>query len=162
MHLPFKLEKCYYKGAKDVVVYEQMLKAGLRFPLSALHHRLLQYLGLAVTKISPNAWRVFLGAEVLYGVMSNGARRMTVEEFFHYYRPSKITQSKSMHSFVPRSLLLRLVCNTSDSNRNWKSCYWLISLSKGTTGCVTLVTKSTCQWTKPGVLCPHSVCIRLY
>ena len=126
MHLPFKLEKCYYKGAKDVVVYEQMLKAGLRFPLSALHRCLLQYLGLAVTQISPNAWRVFLGAEVLYGVMSNGARRMTVEEFFHYYRPSEITQSKSMYSFVPRSPLLRLVCNTSDSNRNWKSRYFFI------------------------------------
>ena len=37
MHLPFKCEKCYYKGVEDVGVYEQMLKAGLRFPLSALH-----------------------------------------------------------------------------------------------------------------------------
>jgi len=51
-----------------------MLKAGLRFPLSAFHHLLLQYLGLAVTQISFNAWRVFLGAEVLYGVLSKGAR----------------------------------------------------------------------------------------
>ena len=59
MHLPFKREKCYYKGVEDVGMYEQMLKAGLRFPLSALHHRLLQYLGLAITQISPNAWRVF-------------------------------------------------------------------------------------------------------
>ena len=65
--LPFKSEKCYYRGAEDVGVYEQMLKAGLRFLLSALHRRLLQYLGLAVTQISPNAKRVFLGAEVLYG-----------------------------------------------------------------------------------------------
>nr|POE73711.1 hypothetical protein CFP56_66703 [Quercus suber] len=34
--LPFKREKCYYKDVEDVGVYEQMLKAGLRFPLSAL------------------------------------------------------------------------------------------------------------------------------
>ena len=46
-----------------------MLKAGLRFPLNALRRRLLQYLGLAVTQISLNAWRVFLGADVLYGVL---------------------------------------------------------------------------------------------
>ena len=103
-----------------------MLKAGLRFPLSALHRRLLQYLGLAITQISLNAWRVFLGVEVLYGVLSNRALRMMVEEFFHYYHPSEITQSKGMYSFLPRSLLLRLVCETPDSNRNWKSRYFFI------------------------------------
>ena len=49
LRLPYKSEKCYYEGVKGVGVYEQMLKARLRFPLSALHHCLLQYLGLAVT-----------------------------------------------------------------------------------------------------------------
>ena len=126
MRLPFKHEKCYYKGVEDVGVYEQMLKAGLRFPLSALHHRLLQYLRLAVTQISPNAWRVFLGIEMLYGVMPDRACRMTVEEFFYCYPPSKITQSKGTYSFVPKSLLLRLVCDTPDSNRDWKSRYFFI------------------------------------
>ena len=53
--LPYKLEKCYYRGVDGVGVYEQMLKAGLRFPLSSLRRHLLQYLGLAVTQISPNA-----------------------------------------------------------------------------------------------------------
>ena len=82
IHLPSKHEKCYYKGLEDVGMYEQILKAGLRFPLSALHRCLLQYLGLSITQISPNAWRIFLGVEVLYGVMSDRARRMMVEEFF--------------------------------------------------------------------------------
>ena len=49
LHLPYKSEKCYYRGVEGVEVYEQMLKAGLRFPLSSLHRQLLQYLGLAVT-----------------------------------------------------------------------------------------------------------------
>ena len=88
--LPYKSEKCYYRGVNGVGVYEQMFKTGLRFPLSAFHRCLLQYLGLAVTQISSNTLRVFLGVEVLYGVLSKGARRMMVEEFFHYYRPSKI------------------------------------------------------------------------
>ena len=39
--LPFKFKKCYYQDAEDVRLHELMLKAGLRFPLSALHHRLL-------------------------------------------------------------------------------------------------------------------------
>ena len=54
IRLPFKFEKCYYCGADDIGVYEQMFKAGFRLPLSALQHRLLQYLGLAVTQIAPN------------------------------------------------------------------------------------------------------------
>ena len=53
--LPYKLEKCYYDGVEGVKVYEQMLKAGLRFPLSSLHHVLLKCLGLFANQVSPNA-----------------------------------------------------------------------------------------------------------
>ena len=124
MRLPYKSEKCYYEGHEDLRVYEQMLKAGLRFPLSTLHHRLLQCLGLSVNQFSPNAWRVFLSVEVPYGVMSNEARRLMVEEFFYCYRPAEITQSKCMYNFAPRGLLLRLICENPNSNRDWKNCYF--------------------------------------
>ena len=46
-----------------------------------------------------------------------------MEEFFHCHRLTEIVQFKGMYSFVPRSPLLRLVCDTPDSNRNWKSRY---------------------------------------
>ena len=49
IRLPFKFEKCYYRGADGVRVYKQMFKARFRLPLSALCRRLLQYLGLAIT-----------------------------------------------------------------------------------------------------------------
>jgi len=124
--LPFKFEKCYYQDAKDDRAYEQILKARLRFPLSALHCHLLQYLGLAITQISPSAWRVFLAMEVLYGVLTNGARRMMVKEFFHCYRPSEIVQSRGMYDFLSRKPSLRLLCETPDSNKNWKSWYFFL------------------------------------
>ena len=54
IRLPYKSEKCYYDGVEGVGVYEQMLKAGLRFPLSSLHRELLKYLGLSVNQVSPN------------------------------------------------------------------------------------------------------------
>ena len=41
LRLPYKSEKYYYEGIEGIGVYEQMLKAGLRFPLSALHRCLL-------------------------------------------------------------------------------------------------------------------------
>ncbi|XP_075645570.1 uncharacterized protein LOC142616645 [Castanea sativa] len=53
-------------------------------------------------------------------------RRLTMEEFFHCYRPSEITKSKGMYSFVPRSLVFRLVFETPDSNRNWKGRYFFL------------------------------------
>ena len=126
IHLPYKSKKCYYKGVNDVGVYKQMLKVGLRFPLNAFHCCFLQYLGLAFTQISLNAWRVFLRVEVLYGVMSDEACRLIVEEFFHCYHLSEILQSNGMYSFVPRSPLLRLVSDTLNFNRNWKSRYFFI------------------------------------
>ena len=64
--------------------------------------------------------------DVLHGAMSNGARRLTVKEYFHYYRPDEIAQSKGVYSFMPKSPLLRLVCETPDSNRNWKSRYFFM------------------------------------
>ena len=73
IRLPYKSEKCYYDGVDDVRVYEQVLKAGFRFPLNSLKRELLQHLGLSVSQISPNAWRVFIAMKVLYGAMSDGA-----------------------------------------------------------------------------------------
>ena len=51
--LPYKSKKCYYERVEGVGVYEQMLKARLRFPLSSLHCELLRYLGLSVNYVSP-------------------------------------------------------------------------------------------------------------
>ena len=116
--LPYKSEKCYYEGVEGVGVYEQMLKVGLRFPLSSLHRELLKYLGLSINQVSPNAWRVFIVMEVLYGAMSNSARRLMVREFLHCYRPDEIEKSRGIYSFVPRSLLLKVIFETLDSNRD--------------------------------------------
>ena len=124
--LPYKSEKCYYEGVEGVGVYEQMLKAGLRFPLSSLHHELLKYLGLSVNQVSPNAWRVFIVMEVLYGAIIDGYRRLMVKEFLHCYHPDEIDKSRGMYSFVPRSLLLKVIFEIPDSNRDWKSRYFFL------------------------------------
>ena len=124
--LPYKSEKCYYEGVEGVGVYEQMLKAGLRFPLSSLHHELLKYLGLSVNQVSPNAWRVFIVMEVLYGAIIDGSRRLMVKEFLHCYHPDEIDKSRGMYSFVPRSLLLKVIFEIPDSNRDWKSRYFFL------------------------------------
>ena len=107
-------------------MYEQVFKAGLRFPLNSLKRELLWHLGLSVSQISPNAWRVFIAMEVRYGAMSDGARSLTIREFFHCYCPDEIDKSKGMYSFVPRKSVLKVIYETPDSNRDWKSRYFFL------------------------------------
>ena len=126
IRLPYKSEKCYYDGVEDVGVYEQALKAGLRFPLNSLKRELLQYLGLSISQIPPNAWRVFIAMEVLYEAMSNDARSLTIREFLHCYRLDEIEKSKGMYSFAPRKFVLKVSYETPDSNRDWKSRYFFL------------------------------------
>ena len=115
-------------------MYEQMLKARLRFPLSTLHRELLKYLGLFVTQISLNTWRVFIAMEILYGGMTDCARRLTVCEFLHCYRPDEIDRSRGMYSFASRSPLLKVIFETPDLNRDWKSRYFFLE-GDGWMGC---------------------------
>ena len=103
-----------------------MLNTGLRFPLNALYCELLKCLGLSVNQISSNAWRIFIAMEILYGPMSDGARCLTVREFLHCYRPDEIDKSRGVYSYVLRSLLLKVIYETLDSNRDWKSRYFFL------------------------------------
>ena len=103
-----------------------MLKAGLRFPLNSLKRELLKHLGLFVSQISSNAWRVFIAMEVLYGAMSDDVRSLTVREFLHCYHPDEIDKSKGMYSFVPRKSVLKVIYETPDSNHDWKSRYFFL------------------------------------
>ena len=131
IRLPYKSEKCYYDGVDDVGVYEQALKAGLRFPLNTLKRELLQHLGLSVSQISPNAWRVFIAMKVLYGAMSGGSRSLTVREFLHCYHPDEIDKSKGMYSFVPRKSVLKVIYETPDSNRPGETDYMPVDKTWG-------------------------------
>mgnify|MGYP006972287464 FL=1 len=64
--------------------------------------------------------------EVLYSAMSNGTRRLTMREFLHCYHLEEIDKSRGMYSFVPRSPLLKVIFETPDSNRDWKSRYFFL------------------------------------
>ena len=58
-HIPIRLskenEKCYTRRTADASMYDAMFAAGLRLPLTALHRQPVDYLGLSVSQIAPNA-----------------------------------------------------------------------------------------------------------
>ena len=90
-HIPIRLpkenERCYLGRTADIGMYDAMFTAGLRLPLTALHLQLADFLGLSVSQIAPNAWRIFISIEVLWGRLSGGNRQLSVNEFFYCYRP---------------------------------------------------------------------------
>ena len=118
IRLPSKFERCYSGKTTDVEMYDAMFTAGLRLLLMELHHQLANYLGLSINQIAPNTWRIFIGAEVIWGQLSGGNRRLTLDEFFYYYRPQQISSSKGIYHFLVRKSPLRLVSDMLDSNRN--------------------------------------------
>ena len=124
--LPYENEKCYTGRRTNVGMYDSMFAAGLRLPLTALHCQLVDYLGLSVSQIAPNAWRTFIGVEILWGSLSGGNRQLTLDEFFYCYRPHHISSSKGTYHFSIREKDLKLVSDMPDSNRNWKSRYFFV------------------------------------
>ena len=82
IRLSEKFEKCYSGKTADVGMYDAMFAAGLRLPLTALHHQLAIFLGLFVNQIASNAWSIFIGVEILWGHLSGGNCQLTLDEFF--------------------------------------------------------------------------------
>ena len=70
-HIPIRLlgkfEKCYSGKTTNVGMYDAIFATGLRLPLMASHHQLANFLGLSISQIAPNAWRIFIEAEILWG-----------------------------------------------------------------------------------------------
>ena len=84
--LPRKFERCYSGKIADINMYDAMFAAKLRLSLTELHCQLANYVGQSVSKIAPNAWRIFLGVEVIWGQLSGGNHHLTLDEFFYYYK----------------------------------------------------------------------------
>ena len=74
IRLPGKFEKCYTGKTANVGMYDTMFTAGLRLSLTVLHCQLANFLGLSVSQIAPNALRIFIGAEILWGCLCGGNR----------------------------------------------------------------------------------------
>ena len=129
-NIPIRLlgnfEKCYFGKITNIGMYDAMFAARLRLPLMALHHQLATFQGLSINQVAPNAWRIFIGVEILWGCLSGGNCQLTLDEFFWCYKPHHISLSKGIYHLVVRKKSFRLVSYKLDSNRNWKSRYFFV------------------------------------
>ena len=97
--LPRKKENCYTRMTADVDMYDAVLAARLRLPLMTLYLQLVDFMGLSVSQIAPNAWRTFIGTEVLWGRLSGGNYQLSLDKFFYCYKPHHIVSSKGTYHF---------------------------------------------------------------
>lgn len=112
------LRDCYTGRTADVCMYDAMFAARLRLPLTDLYYQLANFLGLFISHIAPNASRIFIGAEVIWGQLSGGNHQLTLDEFFNFYKLQHISSSQGIYHFLVRKMSLRLVLDMLDSNRN--------------------------------------------
>ena len=68
----------------------------------------------------------FIGAEILWGRLSGAYHQLTLDGFFYCYRHHHVASSKGMYHFTVKEKDLKLVYDMPDSNRNWKSRYFLV------------------------------------
>ena len=72
IRLPEKNEKCYFGKTTDIGMYDAMFVVGLRLPLMVLHRQLAIFLGFSVSQTTLNAWKIFIGVEILWGRLCGG------------------------------------------------------------------------------------------
>ena len=63
---------------------------------------------------------------MIWGQLSGGNRRLTLNKFFYDYKPQHISSSQGVYHFLVRKMSLRLVSNMLDSNKNLKNRYFFI------------------------------------
>jgi hypothetical protein len=68
----------------DLVIYEKMLLAGLRFPFPDIVRELVLFLGVSLSQLTLNAWRYLLASFILWRTVLGA--RMTIPEFFNIYQ----------------------------------------------------------------------------
>ena len=124
-----KREKCYSRWTVDVGFYKAIFLARLRLPPTELHRQLADHLGVSVSQIYHNAWRIFLRAEVLWGQISWGCCRLTLDKLFFCCRAQQLVASKGFYNFIVRKPSLKQLTNVPDSNHNWKSRYFFVQCS---------------------------------
>ena len=83
-------------------------------------------MGIFVYQLAPNAWRIFIDAEVLWGQLSWGNRALTLKEFFYCYKSQEIDASSGFYNFVCCWASLRLESGMPDSNRTWKNRFFFV------------------------------------
>jgi hypothetical protein len=83
-------------------VYEDMFKAGFRFPFPRVVRELLHYLKIAPHQLTPNAWKVLFACVLLWPKALEEGKNLSIREFLKIYKRSEVAGAKYLFNFQER------------------------------------------------------------
>jgi len=108
----------------DVVLYERMLLAGVRFPFLDITRDLVLFLGICRSQIALNAWRYLFASFILWRSVLEA--RMTIPKFFNVYRVTY--KREGVVEFTVRNNPIFIYPSpTYSNNRGWRSEFFSVS-----------------------------------
>ena len=101
----------------------------LRLPLNELTRKLLRRLRIAISQLAPNSWPAFIGAQILWGIMSEGQEALYLDEFLYCYKLICAPKAERMYYYKCRKRERQLVTKIPSSNRDWKEKFFFVLVS---------------------------------
>jgi hypothetical protein len=86
----------------EVCVYEDMFKAGFRFPFPRMVRELLHYLKIAHHQLTPNTWKVLFACVLLWPKALGEGNNLLIQEFLKIYKLSKVVGAEYLFNFQER------------------------------------------------------------
>jgi hypothetical protein len=86
----------------EVCVYEDMFKAGFRFPFPRVVRELLHYLKIASHQLTPNAWKVLFACALLWPKVLGEGKNLSIREFLKIYKLLEVAGVEYLFNFQER------------------------------------------------------------
>jgi hypothetical protein len=107
-------------GMHEVCVYEDMFKAGFRFPFPRVVRELLHFLQIAPHQLTPNAWKIFFACVILWPKALGEGKNLSVKEFLKIYELAEVPDAEYLFNFQERRPTKFIRLTGRSNNKAWR------------------------------------------